>query len=576
MDSLTDTPRKRSSRKLTVRFVGDQDVDEFIKPLKNSNKRSQEKEEVGSLATPRSAGRRTPRISQRKTAREVNSDGEKTDEAVGGFPVCAMELDFDEEDKLLGRQLYGFRTPKKDGKIIRNTPSSKLTPKSSNKNKDGVSGCEVNVTPVSKTSEAVKASLDLKNAKTPYNLRKKIKKRIENMMEEDKSDFSSSESEYDPGEKGDSSSDEEAEMEEPKDSLFKTDVEPISTPKLRDHKYVYSPEDYFSSQKSSKSLTSNHTLSRLKTPKISHSMLKDIIQSMESNHRKQITKLNLDHEKYFRKWLFCMRQGHSILLYGLGSKRNTLNSFHQQFLSDCDVVVINGFFPSLSMKKILNCITEEIMDLKSNPAGLLDSVRAIESVYGDDRSEELFLIIHNIDGTTLRNEQSQTILSRLSSIKNVHVIASVDHINSPLLWDPMKLSLFNFLWFDATTMLPYLEETSFENSVMVKQSGALALSSLRSVYNSLTSNAKGVFTIILKYQLEKRGNSNYAGISFRDLYWKSREAFLLSSDLALRAQLTEFVDHHIIKTRTGTDGDERLSIPLDNSILQDFLDEQNE
>ncbi|KAG8234337.1 hypothetical protein J437_LFUL014903 [Ladona fulva] len=76
---------------------------------------------------------------------------------------------------------------------------------------------------------------------------------------------------------------------------------------------------------------------------------------------------------------------------------------------------------------------------------------------------------------------------------------------------------------------------------MVKQSGALALSSLKS-------------------------------IAFRDLYWKSREAFLLSSDLALRAQLTEFLDHHMVKSRIGADGDERLTIPIDNSILQDFLD----
>ncbi|XP_046402731.1 origin recognition complex subunit 2 isoform X2 [Ischnura elegans] len=568
MDSSSGTPR-RSKRNLTVRFVGDKDVEEFIQPLKNSIRSVRGKKEVDSISTPKSA-RRTPRAVNRSTTKDAGSQEETKDEIEEGLPLCKMELDFDEDRKLSGKQLYGFRTPKKDGNLSKLASSaSKVTPKSSNKNMGD--GSEVNVTPVSKKLESVKASLDLKNSKTPYNLRKKIKKRIGNMVEEGPSDFSSSESEYNPSDKEESSSDEEA-----AEDVEETTVKPLSAPKLQEHKYIYSPEDYFSSQKSSKSVTSNHTLSRLKTPKISHSMLKDIIKSMESNHKREITKLNMEHEKYFRKWLFCMRQGHSILLYGLGSKRNTLSSFHQQILSDCDVVVINGFFPSLSMKKILNCVTEEIMDMKSNPAGLLDSVKAIESMYGEDSSEELFLIVHNIDGITLRNEQSQTILSRLAAIKNVHVIASLDHINSPLLWDPMKLSMFNFLWFDATTMLPYIEETSFENSVMVKQSGALALSSLRSVYNSLTSNAKGVFMIILKYQLEKRGNANYAGISFRDLYWKSREAFLLSSDLALRAQLTEFVDHHIIKSRAGADGDERLSIPLDNVVLQDFLDEQNE
>ena len=46
--------------------------------------------------------------------------------------------------------------------------------------------------------------------------------------------------------------------------------------------------------------------------------------------------------------------------------------------------------------------------------------------------EDLFLIIHNIDGTMLRSEKVQSVLSHLAHVPNVHVIASVDHINAPL------------------------------------------------------------------------------------------------------------------------------------------------
>ena len=46
--------------------------------------------------------------------------------------------------------------------------------------------------------------------------------------------------------------------------------------------------------------------------------------------------------------------------------------------------------------------------------------------------QDLYLIIHNIDGTMLRNEKTQNILSLLSLIPNIHLIASVDHINSSL------------------------------------------------------------------------------------------------------------------------------------------------
>ena len=36
-------------------------------------------------------------------------------------------------------------------------------------------------------------------------------------------------------------------------------------------------------------------------------------------------------------------------------------------------------------------------------------------------------------------------------------------------------------------------------------------------------------------------------MSFGDLYQKCREKFLVNSDLTLRAQLTEFKDHKLIK-----------------------------
>lgn len=39
------------------------------------------------------------------------------------------------------------------------------------------------------------------------------------------------------------------------------------------------------------------------------------------------------------------------------------------------------------------------------------------------------------------------------------------------------------------------------------------------------------------------------GLSFPDLYQKCRESFLVSSDLTLHAQLTEFHDHKLIRMK---------------------------
>lgn len=61
---------------------------------------------------------------------------------------------------------------------------------------------------------------------------------------------------------------------------------------------------------------------------------------------------------------------------------------------------------------------------------------------------------------------------------------------------------------------------------------------------------------------------------FKDLYSRCREDFLVSSDVALRSQLTEFIDHNLVKMKRTPDGTEHLTIPLEYSLLQQFVEEQ--
>ena len=116
------------------------------------------------------------------------------------------------------------------------------------------------------------------------------------------------------------------------------------------------------------------------------------------------------------------------------------------------------------------------------------------------------------------------------------------------MWDAAKSARFSWLWFDVTTFDFYSRETSYENSLLVSQSGSLALSSLAHVMRSLTPNARQIFRMIAKHQLAQK-QSSYSGLSFADLYQRCREAFLVNSDLTLRAQLTEFNDHKLLRSR---------------------------
>ncbi|NXF95295.1 ORC2 protein, partial [Eubucco bourcierii] len=335
-------------------------------------------------------------------------------------------------------------------------------------------------------------------------------------------------------------------------------------------------EEYFEAHSSSKVLTSDRTLQKLRKKRLTQQTLHDLLRKAPLVYADEIKTLNQQHENLFSKWMLQLHLGFNIVLYGLGSKRDLLEKFRTSLLKDSLQLVINGYFPSITIRSILNSITEEVLDHRGTFRSPPDQLEFIIKRFKEDSSLELYVLIHNLDGQMLRGEKSQQIFAQLSSLPNIYFIASVDHINAPLMWDHAKLSLYNWLWYETTTFSPYVEETSYENSFLVQQSGSLALSSLTHVLRSLTLNARGIFRLLAQYQLENKDNPSYPGLSFQDFYQQCREAFLVNSDLTLRAQLTEFRDHKLIRTKRGADGVEYLLIPVDDNTLTDFLEKEDE
>lgn len=50
------------------------------------------------------------------------------------------------------------------------------------------------------------------------------------------------------------------------------------------------------------------------------------------------------------------------------------------------------------------------------------------------------------------------LFSIIASAPYVHIIASIDHVNSSLLWDQITLHNFNWMYYDCTNYLPYTSE----------------------------------------------------------------------------------------------------------------------
>lgn len=286
-----------------------------------------------------------------------------------------------------------------------------------------------------------------------------------------------------------------------------------------------------------------------------------------------------EYRSRFEYWQFLMSKGFNILLYGLGSKRSVLEDFRKQVLANACHFLIKGFMPGLTVKQILNQVTTVIFHhsatFKTNFEQARYIVKTLQTINEGAKTKfEIFFIIHNIDGLSLRGESAQTSLSIMAQSPFIHMLASIDHINAPLLWDQKTLCNFNWSWHDTTTYDRYTEEGSYENCLLVQHTGTPGISSLTHVLQSLTPNAQNLFKLLAKHQLENTGGRDQ-GMSFRDCYMKCREEFLVNSDLALRTQLVEFTDHKLVKSRKGSDGVEYLVIPIDKGILTQFMEQQS-
>lgn len=119
------------------------------------------------------------------------------------------------------------------------------------------------------------------------------------------------------------------------------------------------------------------------------------------------------------------------MVYGLGSKRYLLDDFRTQKLLGENVVVVNGYFPGLTMKEILNNITSGVLEDSSSFSGPIEQLEYIEHEFSDP-DNSVYIIIHNIDGPSLQFSREQETLARLAAVEGIHIIASSDHINTPL------------------------------------------------------------------------------------------------------------------------------------------------
>ncbi|RDA87629.1 hypothetical protein CP532_3779 [Ophiocordyceps camponoti-leonardi (nom. inval.)] len=357
-------------------------------------------------------------------------------------------------------------------------------------------------------------------------------------------------------------------------------------------------EQYFSHNRPGRPKTSENTFASI-TP-LTH---EEYIASREQNKMLHpgIALLEKLHAESFPQWAFELRQGFSLCLYGLGSKRCLVSDFARSLLkksgfSSSLAVVVNGYNPSASnARELLSSIAiaahlppSTISSSSSSSAtssSSSSSAATMATSLLNQLKSNILLIVNSIDAIPLRKPSTQTILSRLASHPLVNLICSADTPDFPLLWDVGLRSAFNFVFHDATTFAPLDAEVSVVddvNALLGRSTARLrAREGVAFVLRSLPENAKNLFRLLVAEVLMAMdddddgggGGGGGAAVEYRMMYNKAVEEFICSSEMAFRTLLKEFHDHQIITSRKDAVGTELLTLPFPRDELEAMLED---
>jgi origin recognition complex subunit 2 len=375
-------------------------------------------------------------------------------------------------------------------------------------------------------------------------------------------------------------------------------------------------EEYFWQNRPGGTKTSDNTLSAQNL--LNHDEFFQAMQPYEERHTTEMDFLLDMHSRAFDQWIFELREGFNICLYGYGSKRAITENFTAHLYNHLlgqtpykgskkvpKIVVVNGYSTGTTMKDILMTIASTIVPasvkLPNQPTVLLDLI--VDHLSSNPPQHPISVILNSIDSPYIRKSPNPSMLARLAAHPFINLVCTADTPNFPLLWDVGLKTQYKFLFHDATTFAPYDAEIDVVESVneLLGRSGRRVggRDGVGFVLRSLPENARSLFRILVMEQLELAlmeggfddedepatpRNKKIAqtkapvpevnqGVEYRVLYHKAVEQFVCSSEVGFRTLLKEFHDHQMIESRKDAMGTERLWVPFRQEELEGLAED---
>ena len=363
-------------------------------------------------------------------------------------------------------------------------------------------------------------------------------------------------------------------------------------------------EQYFWQSRPGKVKTSNNTLSNLSL--LTHEQYNDRIGAYDDPHASSYEYLHLIHSRSFPQWRFEFSQSFNLCLHGYGSKRELVTAFANYLCSSSPaeppkIFIANGYTQTLTLRHLLtqlatmvfNCTSATLpSNLGSQPREMLTVILEHLRSRDSEADSPYYIFINSLDAPPLRRTPIPSLLASLAASPHIHLLATCDTPNFPLLWPTTLRDQYNFLFHDTTTYLSYAdaEIPSVIDSVneLLGRSGRAVKGKegVGFVLRSLPENARNLYRVLIAEILTVMddddddgggggGGSGRSdvGVEYKVLYQKVVEEFICSNEMGFRQMLKEFYDHQMIVSRRDAGGTELLGVPWRRQEMEAILED---
>jgi len=308
-------------------------------------------------------------------------------------------------------------------------------------------------------------------------------------------------------------------------------------------------------------------------------------------------------EEDFEQWSFLLRSGHSVLLYGLGSKKILMDRFADKTLRhDGSFIKVDGYDEKFDVSEFLDWISTTFFDkdnkisdtvqeshvghfnennkFRASAVGLgpLPSRAANLARFAASQFENpLFILVYNIEGSGVANKVTQSTFASLAAFSDskIRLICSCDNVDVFSLWDVSMLSRYRWIYIKASTHERYINEVSnMESEKKSRTTGNSNEKTVKGIVNVLESLAKkhdDVMKTLAMIISEKSYNYTDIGVPYKTFFDACIEQMLIKSDSELRDVLGELVDHKIVELRRDDAGTEYVGIPFSHENIEEIL-----